>query len=100
MNGLLEQVDEAAGSTGLRFADAAATSIFDVTAFIDEADFDDEDPLAESAFDGDEPLAASWQNVVGRRLLTATEQAARERYFDRKAAVGIAGARRLRRGAA
>ncbi|MDP6635629.1 MAG: hypothetical protein QGG42_12060 [Phycisphaerae bacterium] len=31
-----------------------------------------------------------WQEAVGRRLLTPAEKAARCRYFDRKAAVGLA----------
>ena len=31
-----------------------------------------------------------WQEAVGRRLLTPAEKAARCRYFDRKARVGLA----------
>ena len=94
MNGLLDQAE---GPVGIawRQGDSAASSIFDVTAFIEEADLGDGREALPAPIV--EPPPESWQDAVGRRLLTPLEEAARERYFDRKASVAIAAARRLRR---
>ncbi|OPX24143.1 MAG: hypothetical protein B1H04_02670 [Planctomycetales bacterium 4484_123] len=71
----------------LRFEEAAG-SVFSTPRFLAVADLS-------PAGVGVSKL--QWQSAVGRRVLTPEEQAARERYFTRKAAAAMARLRRRAR---
>ncbi len=98
---MVEQAEQfvagaALDDTALAF-DVENGSVFDHTPFIDAVGLA-EPPRRPQLPPAPQPAPVgsadrTWQAAAGGRLLTPAEQAARERYFDAKAAVAIARAR-------
>ena len=94
-------MDEQVGKSGSRLEDTSLVfddetgSVFDVEPFIADVELTagDTPHPAPAPEPGDGP-DRSWQAAVGRRMLTPQEQAARERYFDAKAAEAVARSKR------
>lgn len=93
----LENLGPPSGQPVLHFG-SAARSVFEVTLFIEEAELAPAGQpfslparrrLDWASTCGTMIPTSQWQAAVGRRLLTAQEEAARQRYFEHKCRLSL-----------